>query len=171
MATKQEPKHDPGADRARLLDILKDADAVMMTTRGTDGRLRTRPMAVARVDDDGTMYFATSIDTPKAAELRQDPRIQLVFQSKSRYAAIDGEATMRSDRALVDELWKEPWKVWFPEGKDDPDIVIIVVDPEKGEYWDQSGVRGLSYIFRAAKAYVQGKAVEPSADSHGKVAM
>lgn len=170
MTTKQADGDSKG-DRARLIEILRDAGVVMLTTRSTDGRLSTRPMALARIDDDGTCYFSTSIDTGKLAELRQDPRVQIVFQSKSRYAVIEGEATTRSDRALIQELWSESWKVWFPEGKDDPDIVIIVLDPERGEFWDQSGVRGLSYIFRAAKAYVKGEAVKPAAESHGRVAL
>ena len=57
----------------------------------------------------------------------------------------------------------------FSGGRSDPDIAIIIVDPERGEYWDQSGTRGLSYMFRAAKAYVTGKDVERRPDDHGKV--
>jgi hypothetical protein len=27
-------------------------------------------------------------------------------------------------------------KAWFPEGKNDPDLTVICVEPEKVHYWD-----------------------------------
>lgn len=169
-AKPAENQPDDAAHRAHLREILDDAGTVMLVTRAAEG-LHGRPMAIARVDDDGTIYLTTSIETAKVRELETDPRVDLFFQSKTRYATVSGAATVRRDRALVHELWAESWKLWFPEGKDDPNIVILVIDPERGEYWDQSGARGLSFLFRAARAYVTGKEVEPRPQDHGKVRM
>ncbi|KAB2894848.1 MAG: DUF385 domain-containing protein, partial [Kofleriaceae bacterium] len=167
MATYQQPDTtDEAQHRERLREILDDAPAVLLTTRGRD-RLHTRPMAVQRVDDDGTMYFSTSADSVKIDELEADPRVQVAFQGKTRFAVVDGAARLSRDRALVDELWKEDWKIWFPKGKSSPEIVIVIVDPERGEYWDQSGTNGLSFLFRAAKAYVKGEGVETRDKDHG----
>lgn len=153
--------------RLRLREILDDAPAVLLTTRARD-RLHTVPMDIQRVDDDGTMYFATSTATVKTSEIEADPRVQIAFQGKTRFAVVHGRALVSQDRKLIDELWKEDWRLWFPEGKEQPDIAIIVVDPERGEYWDQSGTKGLSFLYRAAKAYVKGNGVETKED-HAKV--
>ena len=59
-------------------------------------------------------------------------------------------------RAKVAELWKEPFRVWFPGGREDPDIALIAVEPERAEYWDNSGFHKLQYLWEAAGAYVTG---------------
>jgi general stress protein 26 len=158
--------------RAKLREILEDAGTVMLMTRthGTSD-LHVRPMASVRVDDDGTMYLITSVKTTKVAEIQADPRVDVVFQSKTRFATVSGTARVHTDRALVNQLWSESWKIWFPEGKDDPDIVILVINPDRGEYWDQSGTAGISFLYRAAKAYFTGKEIEVNGESHGKVRM
>jgi general stress protein 26 len=154
--------------RARLRAILDDAGTVMLVSRKGD-ELHARPMAVARVGDDDKLYFVTSKQTGKVDELEADPRVDVFFQSKRQFAALAGRATLSTERKLVDELWKDAWKVWLPDGKDDPNLVIVVVDPERGEYWDQAGTRGLSFLYRAAKALVTHTTPEPDPDSHAKV--
>ena len=49
---------------------------------------------------------------------------------------IYGSATVNRDRALIDDLWEDMHKAWFPEGKDDPTLTVIVVKPQLGYYWD-----------------------------------
>jgi general stress protein 26 len=73
------------------------------------------------------------------------------------------------DPALIDRLWKEAWKVWFPRGKSDPSIALLRFDAERGEFWDNSGLQGLSYVFEAAKAYVRGERPHVDPDQHGQV--
>jgi general stress protein 26 len=40
----------------------------------------------------------------------------------------------------------------FPEGKDDPSLVIIKIELQDAEYWDNSGGEGVSYAMTALKA-------------------
>ena len=171
MSAQPEPsERDDAKHHARLREILDDAGTVMMVTRVGDA-LASRPMAVVRVDDDATMYFATGASTGKVADLEADPRVDLFFQSKRQFATVHGRVALRRDRALIDELWTASWKLWFPEGKDDPEIVVLVVTPEGGEYWDQTGVQGLSFLYRAAKALATGTELEHEPDDHVRVRM
>ena len=71
--------------------------------------------------------------------------------------SIDGIASISRDRQRIDELWKEPFRVWFPGGKDDPNISLIAVRPQFAEYWDSKGWKKVSYLFKAAEAYATGK--------------
>ena len=41
--------------------------------------------------------------------------------------------------------------MWFPKGPDDPDLVLLSVEPEIAEFWDVGGIKGLRYLFDAAK--------------------
>ena len=153
----------------RLYDLIKDFRSAMLVTRLADGRMHARPMAVADLDRDGQTYFCTRLDTPKVAELEADPHVAITFQSSSQFAAINGTARIVHDRALIDTLWSPAWKVWFPKGKDDPALCIIIVEPDEGEFWDNSGFEGLQYMFRAARAYLKGTIPKIDDDQHAKV--
>jgi hypothetical protein len=48
------------------------------------------------------------------------------------------------------------WKVWFPGGKDDPNLLLLRVDGKEGEYWDNSGLSGVKYVLEAGKALLTG---------------
>jgi general stress protein 26 len=128
-------------------------------------------MAIAKLQPDAEAYFATDKRSPKITEIQQDPNVLVTFQSASEYACIAGTATVVQDRALVERLWSDAWRVWFPLGRDDPNLVLLKVTPKTGEYWDNSGLEGLKYVFEGLKAVVQGRRPETDASQHAKVTM
>ena len=155
-----------------LYDLLKDFDTAMLVTRSADGHMHSRPMAIAELRPDSDAYFVTSIDSPKVAEVQANPGVTLTFQSSNQYASLSGEATIVRDRALIDRLYKEAWKIWFPKGKTDPSISLLKFTPQHGEYWDNAGAEGLKYVFEAAKAYVKGeRPKENDQKQHAKVTL
>jgi general stress protein 26 len=79
------------------------------------------------------------------------------------FVSVTGTARLVDDRALVDRLWSDTWKVWFPRGKDDPSLRILVVDATEAAYWDDTGIEGLHTIFESAEAYVTG--TRPDSDN------
>jgi len=141
--------------RVHLSELLAKFDTAMLVTRTADGLLRARPLSFAG-ELAGRLYFATAVDSPKVAELQHDPRVAITLQDSRRYVSISGLAQIRDDRALVERLWREPWRVWFPGGKGDPTLRIISVEPQAAEYWDQSGARGLQHLVEMVKAYATG---------------
>ena len=155
--------------REHFYKVVKDFDSGMLVTRAADGHLRSRPMGVAEVTDDGDLFFMTRIDSPKVKELEADPHVNLAIQGKTRFASVSGRARVVRDRAHIDRLWQESWKVWFPEGKDDPALCLLQLSPEDGEYWDNAGAKGLRYLFEAAKAYVEGTTPDVDRDQNARV--
>jgi general stress protein 26 len=95
--------------------------------------------------------------------------VVITFQSSRQFAAVYGRAELVRDRNLIDQLWSEAWKVWFPEGKADPTLCLIRVDSREGEYWDNAGMQGVKYAFEAAKAYMQGRTPAPDEKQNAKV--
>lgn len=156
--------------REHLFDLIRDFDDAMLVTCTAYGHLRARPMALAKpVDADGHLYFATAVDSPKVQELEHDARVAVVLQGKARFVSVSGHARVVNDRALIERLWSEAWKVWFPAGKDDPRLCLLAVEPEEAEYWDQAGARGLRYLFRAARAYVTHETPQSDTEQNAKV--
>jgi general stress protein 26 len=164
------PQTEVDEETERLRDLLQGFDTALLVTRTTDGDMRARPMAVAEAQEDGTLYFSTALDSLKVQELEREPGVAVCLQEGKRYVSITGTARILTDRALIDRLWSEAWKLWFPQGKGDPNICIIAIEPQEAEYWDRSGAKSLSFLFKAAKAYISG--TRPSVDEpeeHGKV--
>jgi len=155
--------------REHLYDLLKDFDTAMLVTNSPDGHMHARPMAIAELRSDADAYFVTSIDSPKAAEIAAHPTITLTFQSSNQFASVSGRAEVVRDRALIDRLYKEDWKIWFPKGKADPSMALIKFMAQDAEYWDNAGAQGLKFVYRAAKAYLKGETPKEDQKQHAKV--
>ncbi|TWU21685.1 Pyridoxamine 5'-phosphate oxidase [Novipirellula galeiformis] len=155
----------------KLVDLMGDFDSAMLVTRCSDGSLEARPMAVAELEPDGGLWFVTDRNSGKVADLRLDDEVAVTMQGSNKFASLAGTARAIDDRAKLDQLWNDAWKVWFPEGKTSASIVLLHVEPQRGEYWDQSGVTGLKYLIKAGKAYLQGKRVSNDASVNATVSM
>ena len=153
--------------RAHLREVIADFDTAMLITHAEGGELRARPLALAQTKDDGVLYFPTSSSSPKIRELEVDSHVCVTMQDRRRrFVSISGHAQIMRDRPIIEALWSDAWKVWFPQGKDDPDLALIAVVPSAAEYWDIKGGKGLAYLFGAARAYVTGTTPDVGDDAH-----
>jgi general stress protein 26 len=159
--------------KAKVYGIVKDFSTAMFVTKGAGKPAESRPMQIAKVEDDGDIWFFTGKSGRVVQEIEQEPGVLLVFQdAHSAYLSLRGRARIVQDRGRVREMWKEAYKVWFPDGVNDPDLALLAVDPVSAEYWDSRGTNRLEYMFEAAKAYVKGERPEVTdADQHAKVTM
>ncbi|MHC5542167.1 pyridoxamine 5'-phosphate oxidase family protein [Singulisphaera rosea] len=157
----------------KLRELLEDFGVAMLVTRTAEGELRARPMALAEVEADGTLWFLSDRHSGKIDELAKDGHALVTMQSASKFVSLSGTARPVEDRERVARLWKLEWKVWFPEGEDDPNIVLLRVDGQTGEYWDNSGTSGVTYLIEAGKALLTGSRPEVGEDPkvHAKVTL
>ncbi len=132
---------DHQASIRRLADLIHGVEIAMLTTANADGRLVSRPLGTQEVEFDGDLWFATSKDSPKVAEIRANPRVNVAYASaaKNTYVSVSGRAKISNDRAKIDALWSPAMSVFFPGGKDDPTLCLIHVQAESAEYWDGPG--------------------------------
>lgn len=144
----------------KLDELMDEFDTAMLVTRSLQGDLRARPMAVAQHTDEGVLYFATRDATAKLEEILRSQKVAVTMQGDGVYLSISGTAKILTDRALADELWSPPMRLWFPDGHEDPDLVILVIDPDYAEYWDQTGASRLEFWWEAGKALAKGERVE-----------
>lgn len=150
-------------------DLLEDFDNAMLVTVARDGSLHARPMRIAQVQQDNELWFVTSVDSEKAAEITAHGQCAVTMQSRSSYLTISGRAELVRDRAKLNDLWTDGWRPWFPEGPDTPDIVLLRVEGEQAEYWDMSGVKGLRYGYQLVKAAAKGERPGQDEEQHAKV--
>lgn len=149
-------------DLQKIRELIKDIDFCMLTTVDETGDLRSRPMSSnGDVDDDGDIWFFTNASSHKVTEIEKLPRVNVSFADpdNQRYISVSGTAQLVRDRAKIDELWKPEFKMWFPEGKDDPEIALLRVNLEKAEYWD-SPSSTIGYALSFVSSLVTGKQPE-----------
>ncbi|MFN8392747.1 MAG: pyridoxamine 5'-phosphate oxidase family protein [Bdellovibrionota bacterium] len=155
----------------RFLELLEEFHTLMFITHNGES-LHARPMAVARLEPSCEIWFITDKLSAKIDELQADPRAYLTCQKgDAGFISLSGIATLvPNERATLDKLWRETFKVWFPLGKDDPAITLIRFEPVAGEYWDGTGANRVKYLYEALKAYVTDSRPDTEGtDQHGVV--
>ena len=125
-------------EQDKLHDLLGQFSAVILITHALpeggrtsttgDVEVTSRPMQVARLDENCDMWFLTDAETAKVYEIRTDPMVHVVAQDgRDVFVSIRGVAKVVQDKATIRELWSKPYEVWFPEGPDTPGIRAIHV--------------------------------------------
>ncbi|GAB4028060.1 pyridoxamine 5'-phosphate oxidase family protein [Spirosoma koreense] len=150
-----ETKPQANSQLEKVRDLVGDIRMAMMTTIDGQGNLVSRPMAALQVDEDGSIWFFTKRSSPKVEQIEQnDQRVNLSFASVSDadYVSISGRAQELDDRAKIDELWNPQAKAWFPEGKDDPELVMLKVHTDMAEYWSASDSKMVRFFQQATAA-------------------
>ena len=146
-------------DLEKLRELVKDIDFCMLTTVDKQGDMRSRPMSAnGDIDPNGDLWFFTSASSHKVSEVSQSPKVNVSFADpeNQHYVSITGTAQLVRDRKKIDELWKPEFKMWFPEGKDDPEVALLRISLEKAEYWD-SPSSTIGYALSFVSSLVTGK--------------
>lgn len=132
---------------SKLKTLAEDAGVCMFTTNINRFPHQSRPMSLQEVDDDGNLWFISSSDSHKNAEMNVDDHVTLYFQNKGKYEflVVNGEAEVFIDKETIDRHWTEFANAWF-NGKNDPRVSVICVRPLDVDYWDTKDGKIISFI-------------------------
>lgn len=158
-------------DAVKKIKELAEGESICMFVTNLDQKpLNGRPMATQQVDDSGNLWFLSARSSDKNHDIESDNRVQLFYCNKgsSEYLSIYGYAEIVFDRSKIEELWNPLVKVWFKEGKDDPEISIIKVIPEDVYYWDTKNNKMITLV-KLAASVVSGKTMDNSVEGTLKV--
>ncbi len=132
---------DDSSDKT-LSDVLDGLRFAMVATADADGTWKSRPLALA-AQEGSTLSFLVGADAEWVASLEASGSPTTVTFSdpgKNTYVALQGRARTRDDRARIEELWNLGAGAYF-DGKDDPQVRVLEVDVDYGEYWTAPGGR------------------------------
>ncbi|MCE5198549.1 MAG: pyridoxamine 5'-phosphate oxidase family protein [Armatimonadota bacterium] len=123
--------------RERARAIINSSENSVLITQDEHGFPHPRTMWTAGVDDDFTTYFVTGRPLLKIHQVEANNKVCCFWtqvDGKSigwNYAHIKGEASVSDDQALRDRFWNDMLKDYFPQGKDDPNFVVLVIKPKE----------------------------------------
>ena len=154
----------------KLKELAEDARICMFTTFTTQRPMPSRPMAVQKVEDDGTLQFFSATTSGKNHEIKEDDEVQLLFANNgsSEYLNVYGHAKISQDSEKIKELWSTMAKTWFQDGPDDPKLSLISVTPVSCQYWDTKHNKLVS-ILKIAASVVTGKTMDDGVEGELKV--
>lgn len=162
---------DPTEKARELAELVADFRFGMLVNVSSDGELRARPMtiidrngAAAKSDDArgaSHLTFATSLDNAIVDDLQREPRVCVTLQEGYKYVSLTCTATLSRDRERTRALWSKGLEAWFPDGPDDPDIVLLECHVTFAEFWDVSGFERVRYAIEAGRAIVSDDSMDP----------
>ena len=137
----------------KIKELSEEARICMFCTDLETLPINSRPMSLQETDDSGNLWFISSEASNKNFEIKEDRRVQLFFMnnSDSQYLSVYGEASIYKDKSTIDEKWSAMANAWF-DGKDDPNVSIIRVEPKESYYWDTKAGKLVSLISFVAAA-------------------
>lgn len=161
----------PDIDRkdleARLWKTLDDERIGMLGLVG-EASSHFHPMTAFCDRKLGAIWFFTRRDTELVRRLVQGGKAMFNLISKDRelWACIGGTITEQHDAARIEEFWGPVVSAWFPEGKDDPELTLLRLQPDDAEVW-LSTKGPIRFAFEIAKANLTDQ--EPDVGDHARL--
>lgn len=157
-------KSVPASELETFYGLVEDLETAMMTTRRTNGHLRSRAMATQKRAQGADLWFVTCEGSAKLVDLAHDPHVNLsYYRNRNReWVSVSGVATITRDRRIIRELYQPDWKLWFDDdgdprhGKpDDPRMVLIGVTIHAAEFLEVNKSQPV-LLFELVKGWVTG---------------
>lgn len=158
--------------RAKVAELsakIKPIRFAMFTYINLQGQMTSKPMTTQDIDADGGLWFftSTSSDMWESISVNQNVNVTFAEPEDSVYVSISGVAERIVERSKIEALWTTPVAVWFPNGVEDPHLVLIRVVPDTIEYWDSNSNQMIAML-KMAKAVLSGSKLETEPGEHGK---
>ena len=122
------------ADVDRILAAAREVMAKVTdcwaATPAAEGGVSARvvaPIPAMPDEEDWTIYLVTSSRSRKAAEIARSERLTLGYQHHPdrSYVVLSGHAALVAERSLVRARWHDAWRLYFPGGPEDPDVILV----------------------------------------------
>ena len=134
-------------------DRLDDTQAGML---GVDNDPELVPMSPCiRKERDGKIWFITSKDADLVGKTGTGAKGRFVVADAKNglYANVEGTLELANNADVLDEIWSAMAGVWFDNGKQDDDIRLLCLTPEKAGTWF-STTNPVKFAYEMTKARV-----------------
>lgn len=146
-------------DIQHIVDFVNRARVGMLGTREPTGKLVSRPMTVVDVAPGEDLSFFTSLDTSAIRDVRSNDAVNVAFVGEHEWVSISGAAEVVEDPKVIEGLWSDALKAYYPDGPGTPGLVVLRVRTETAEHWRSPGT--VATALRWAKARATGEQIDP----------
>ncbi len=141
--------------KQECLKLIQTADAVYLSTLGSDGFPQTRVMGnlrnkeqcriaeelFAEHNEDFLIYMLTGHSSDKMQHIRANSKVSVYFCNSAEFHTLllVGNAEEIDDADLKKRIWQDEWKMHWPGGPEDPEFIILKLLPEWAKGWYKEG--------------------------------
>ena len=129
------------SDKEKIVEIMKKASNFSFFATSDGDQPRVRPIA-SMVEDDMSVWMATSAASRKVQQIKKNPKITLAFVQQpqgEKAATIIGEAEIVEDMEQKKRVWGlaayDPSQFW-PEGPETEDYCVLKINIKKVAWWE-----------------------------------
>ncbi|MEV6279027.1 pyridoxamine 5'-phosphate oxidase family protein [Nocardia sp. NPDC051832] len=118
-------------------EIVRSSKYGFLTTV-VEGTPRTRLVQTMQVDADGTVWIGTSPKSRKAVDISSQPEVTYAVEDRPTlaYTCLYGTAEIVDDAAELHAKWQDGYEIFFPDGPDGGDFVLLRLHPRAVEVMD-----------------------------------
>ncbi|MUN62011.1 pyridoxamine 5'-phosphate oxidase [Kocuria sediminis] len=146
-------------DIQHIVEFVNRTRVGMLGTREPTGKLVSRPMTVVDVAPGEDLDFFTSRDTSAVRDVRTNDAVNVAFVGDHEWVSISGAAEVVEDPAVIEGLWSDALRAYYPDGPSTPGLVVLRVRTETAEHWRAPGT--VATALRWAKARATGGQIDP----------
>jgi general stress protein 26 len=136
------------SDKQKIVEIMKKASSFAFLATGDGDQPRVRPVTPI-VEDDMSIWVATSAESRKVKQIKQNPKISLAFAQHpegEKAATVIGEAEIVANMEQKKRIWElAPYDLsqYFPNGPESEDYCLLKISVGKIEWWEdfESGMK------------------------------
>ncbi|MCI2394048.1 pyridoxamine 5'-phosphate oxidase family protein [Aliiroseovarius sediminis] len=126
---------------------------------------RHLPMTHYPHQDENAVYFLTADGTDAHDCAVKNEQIHYLVSSDKEglYADVTGKLSVEADQDKLEEVWNAMAAAWFEDGKTDPSVRLLKLQPQSAEVWIATD-SSAAFLIEMAKAGMTGNT--PDVGSH-----
>ncbi len=142
--------------KKECLKLMETANAIYLSTNGSDGYPHTRMMSNLRnkkenpvaaeiiaqhKGDDFNIYLITSKSSPKMQQIQADPKVTAYLCNPGEFHTLmlGGQVEEITDKEFKKQLWQDGWEMHWKGGAEDPEFTVIKLSPSFAKGWYKEG--------------------------------
>lgn len=121
----------------KMTKLVEDIKFTMLLTDLNSQPISAIPMTTKKVDEKGDIWFLSGLNSDHNRNIVQSRDVQLLYSdpNKMEYISIYGEATVVTEKNILEELYSKQDDAYFT-GVDDPNLTALKIVPREAYYWD-----------------------------------
>ncbi len=142
--------------KQECLKLVETVESIYLGTNGDNGMPQIRMMSNMRnpqactkapkelfagLEDSFTAYMITSHSSDKMKEVRANPNVSLYYCKAEEFHTLllTGTAEDVPNMELKKLIWQDEWKMHWPGGPEDPELVLLKMTPTYAKGWYKEG--------------------------------
>lgn len=121
----------------KLKELATGIDFAFLATNLGMQAAHAVPMSTKEVDEEGNIWFLSNKNSEHNKHITDQGIAQLYYgkPGSMEFLTVFGNATISTDKSTIEKLYVKSDDNWF-DGKDDPNITAIKIQPQDAHYWE-----------------------------------